>query len=180
MSMDYCFKNADVVIKFANADECKKHIKAFNSEVEKEDELYEGGEYDYPLKAYARVSDKDTLVAEIIIDSDSDECVDIDRLADLICEHFPTANGTIGWSVASESAGGFCRSADGGTITIENGKIKPSASEQLNELKNDLFDALDYISNVVSNGDITECGVAHLFKKYMPEDYEMALREKEE
>ena len=48
------------------------------------------------------------------------------------------------------------------------------------ELKKDLDEALEYISMVVSNGDITECGVAHLFKKYYPEEYKEVLKNKEE
>lgn len=48
------------------------------------------------------------------------------------------------------------------------------------ELKKDLDEALEYISMVVSNGDITECGVAHLFKKYYPEEYKEELKNKED
>ena len=187
MSMDYCFQQADVSVKFSNAKEMEQSIKKFNKAVEKIDKLYEKGSVDYGIKSYAQSSEYDDLTANIIIESDSDEWVDIDKLAELICKYFPKANGTIGWASACESAGGFCRNAGGGYITIENGKILPSAEEQVKkaenkakELKNDLLEALDYIGMVVSDGDIIECGVAHLFKKYMPEEYKEALEEKEE
>lgn len=187
MSMDYCFQQADVSIKFSNAKEMEQSIKKFNKEVEKIDELYAEGSIDYGIKSYAKGTDSDDLTAEIIIDSDSDEWVDIDKLAELICKYFPKANGTIGWASACESAGGFCRNAGGGYITITNGKIAPSAEQKLksaekklNKLREDLDLALEYISMVVSNGDITECGVANLFKKYWKEEYKEALKEKEE
>lgn len=38
------------------------------------------------------------------------------------------------------------------------------------ELKRDLDEALDYISEVVGHNDLRECGVAHLFKKYRAEE----------
>ena len=65
-------------------------------------------------------------------------------------------------------------------VDIKDGKVVPPEWEQIKELKKDLDEALEYISMVVSNGDITECGVAHLFKKYYPEEYKEVLKNKEE
>ena len=187
MSMDYCFQQADVSVKFSNAKEMEQSIKKFNKAVEKIDKLYENGSVDYGIKSYAQSSEYDNFTANIIIESDSNEWVDIDKLAELICKYFPKANGTIGWASACVSAGGFCRNAGGGFINIENGKIAPSvekkiksAENKLKRLRNDLDLALEYITLVINHGDITECGVAHLFKKYWKEEYKEVLQEKEE
>lgn len=66
------------------------------------------------------------------------------------------------------------------SVKFNNAKEVPPEWKQIKELKKDLDEALEYISMVVSNGDITECGVAHLFKKYYPEEYKEELKNKED
>ena len=174
MSVDYNFTKCEVDVEFTTEQEMKDKIKAFEHECH---EYTDDGIY---VPAYISQTDEDkkALKAQVIV-SES-EYVETDELADLICKHFPTANGTIGWSYAEESAGGHVRSAGGGTIYIKDGKVLPPEWKQVEELKQDLDEALGYISMVVSNGDITECGVAHLFKKYCPEDYKEALEDKKD
>lgn len=46
----------------------------------------------------------------------------------------------------------------------------PKLTKKEVELKHDLDEALDYISEVVGHNDVRECGVAHLFKKYRAEE----------
>ena len=65
-------------------------------------------------------------------------------------------------------------------ISLGLSEVVMANKEFSKELKKDLDEALEYISMVVSNGDITECGVAHLYKKYYPEEYEEELKNKEE
>ena len=48
-------------------------------------------------------------------------------------------------------------------------KAKKTASKkttEANELRNDLGEALEYITMIVSRSDQASCGVAHLLKKY--------------
>lgn len=174
MSIDYNFTNCEVEVRFNNKKEMQKKIKAFEEECQeyRDDDIY--------VPAYISQSDEDKkeLRARVIVSEN--EWVDTDELANLICKHFPTANGDIGWSYAEESAGGYVRCAGGGTTHIKDGKVLPTEWEQIKELKDDIGELLEYISEVVSNGDITDCGVSHLFKKYAPEDYEQALKDKEE
>lgn len=174
MSIDYNFTNCEVGVTFNNEKEMQEKIKAFEAECKEyiEDSIY------VPAYIAQTDDDKKELKARVIVSEN--EYVEIDELAELICKHFPTANGTIGWSFAEESAGGYVRCAGGGTTVIKDGKVVPPEWKQIEELKKDLDEALEYISMVVSNGDITECGVAHLFKKYCKEDYEEALRNKSE
>lgn len=174
MSIDYNFTNCEVSVKFNNEKEMQEKIKAFEAECK---EYTDDGIY-VPAYIAQTDGDKTELKARVIV-SES-EYVEIDDLAELICKHFPTANGTIGWSYAEESAGGYVRCAGGGTVVIKDGKVVPPEWKQIEELKKDLDEALEYISMVVSNGDITECGVAHLFKKYYPEEYKQALKDKED
>ena len=174
MSIDYNFTNCEVSVKFNNEKEMQEKFKAFEAECK---EYTDDGIY-VPAYIAQTDGDKTELKARVIV-SES-EYVEIDDLAELICKHFPTANGTIGWSYAEESAGGYVRCAGGGTVVIKDGKVVPPEWKQIEELKKDLDEALEYISMVVSNGDITECGVAHLFKKYYPEEYKQALKDKED
>lgn len=179
MSIDYNFTKCVVDVEFNSNIEMKKQIKAFEQECH---EYMDDGIY---VPAYISQTDKDkkALKAQVIV-SES-RYVETDELAELICKHFPKSNGTIGWSYAEESAGGYVRCAGGGTIYIKDGKVLPPEWEQVEELKKDLDEALRHISMVisnvvVSNGDITECGVAHLFKKYRPEEYKQALQDKKD
>ena len=174
MSIDYNFTNCEVGVKFNNEKEMQEKIKAFEQECH---EYTDDGIY-VPAYIAQTDDDKKELKARVIV-SES-EYVETDELANLICKHFPTANGTIGWSYAEESAGGYVRCAGGGTVVIKDGKVVPPEWKQIEELKKDLDEALEYISMVVSNGDITECGVSHLFKKYYPEEYKQALKDKED
>ena len=174
MSIDYNFTKCEVDVKFNTEQEMKDKITAFEQECH---EYTDDGIY---VPAYISQTDEDkkALKARVIVSEN--EYVETDELAELICKHFPTANGTIGWSFAEESAGGYVRCAGGGTVVIKDGKVVPPEWKQIEELKKDLDEALDYISMVVSNGDITECGVAHLFKKYCPEEWADAVKEKEQ
>lgn len=174
MSIDYNFTNCEVGVKFNNEKEMQEKIKAFEQECH---EYTDDGIY-VPAYIAQTDGDKKELKARVIVSEN--EYVEIDDLAELICKHFPTANGTIGWSFAEESAGGYVRCAGGGTVVIKDGKVVPPEWKQIEELKKDLDEALEYISMVVSNGDITECGVAHLFKKYYPEEYKEELKNKED
>lgn len=174
MSIDYNFTNCEVSVKFNNEQEMQEKIKAFEAECK---EYTDDGIY---VPAYIAQTDDDKKELEARVIVSESEYVETDELANLICKHFPTANGTIGWSYAEESAGGYVRCAGGGTTVIKDGKVVPPEWKQIEELKRDLDEALGYISMVVSNGDITECGVAHLFKKYYPEDYKQAVKDKEE
>lgn len=174
MSIDYNFTHCEVEVQFNNEQEMQEKIKAF------EEEVQEYNENDIYIPAYISQKDDDKKELKARVIASDSKWVDTDELAKLICKHFPTANGDIGWADAEESAGGYVRFADGGTTHIKDGKVLPTEWEQIKELKDDIGELLEYISEVVSNGDITDCGVSHLFKKYAPEDYEQALKDKEE
>lgn len=174
MSIDYNFTNCEVRIKFSSKEEMDKKVKDFERECAEytEDSIY------VPAYVYQTEEDKKELKGCVVVNES--EYVEVDELANLICKHFPNSTGAIGWSYAEESAGGYVRCAGGGRLEIKDGKVVPSEYEQIKELKEDLYELLDYVGEVVSNGDITECGVAHLFKKYMNEEYKECLRNKED
>lgn len=174
MSVNYNFEQSEVVVTFNSNIEMRKQIKAFEKECE---EYTDDGIY---CPAYVSQTDEDKKQLKGTVHLDSSGGAEVDEIAELICKHFPKANGTIGYSFAEESAGGYVRYAGGGEVYIKDGKVLPPEWKQIEELKKDLDEALEYISMVVSNGDITECGVAHLFKKYCLEDYEQELKDKEE
>lgn len=174
MSIDYNFTKCEVSVEFNNEKEMQEKIKAFEAECKEysEDSIY------VPAYIVQTDDDKKELKAQVIVSEN--EYVEIDELANLICKHFPKSNGTIGWSYAEESASGYVRCAGGGRLEIKDGKVVPDEYEQIKELKEDLYELLNYVGEVVSNGDITECGVAHLFKKYMNEEYNECLKNKED
>jgi hypothetical protein len=174
MSIDYNFTNCEVSVKFNSDIEMRKQIKEFEQECH---EYTDDGIY-VPAYIVQTDDEKKELKARVIV-SES-EYVEIDELAELICKHFPKSNGIIGWASAEESAGGYVRYAGGGRLEIKDGKVVPDEYEQIKELKEDLYELLNYVGEVVSNGDITECGVSHLFKKYMNEEYNECLRNKED
>lgn len=179
MSQSLSYTGCDVEVHFKNKEEMDKQIKAFEKEVEQWDT--ECQETDYcngnPTRAYVSVEDNDKLSAYVCIDDDGETWINDEKLVELICKHFPTANGTVGYANV-DLRHGFCTYASGGEIQIKDGKVVPSTYQQLQELRKDFDEALEYISMVVSNGDITDCGVSHLFKKYYPEDYKQALEDK--
>lgn len=115
MSIDYNFTKCVVAVEFNSNIEMKKQIKAFEAERK------ECIEADMYIPAYISQTDEDkkALKAQVIVSVS--EYVEVDELADLICTHFPKSNGTISWSYAEVSAGGYVRSADGGAIYIKDG-----------------------------------------------------------
>lgn len=159
MSIDYNFTNCEVSVKFNNEKEMQEKIKAFEAECK---EYTDDGIY---VPAYIAQTDDDKKELEARVIVSENEYVETDELANLICKHFPTANDTIGWSYAEESAGGYVRCAGGGTTVIKDGKVVPPEWKQIEELKKDIRSLLNYIEDVVGS-DVDECGVAHLFSKY--------------
>lgn len=160
MSIDYDFTNCEVSVTFNNKQEMQEKIKAFEADCKEyiADSIY------VPAYIAQTDDDKKELKARVIL-SENTIGVETDELADLICKHFPTANGTIGWSYAEESAGQYVRCAGGGTIYIKDGKVVQPEWKQVEELKKDIRTLLNYIEDVVGS-DVDECGVAHLFSKY--------------
>lgn len=181
MSQSLSYVGCDVDVTFKNEDEMHSRIKAFEQAVEKWDKECEDTDYDIgnPTRAYVRV-DTEKLTAQVCVDDDGDTWVNDEKLVELICKHFPNANGSVGWANV-DLRHGYCYYANGGETVIKNGKVVDKDKEvqkQLRDLKYDLDMALEYITMVISNGDITECGVAHLFKKYWPEEWADAVKEK--
>ena len=115
MSIDYNFTTCKVDVEFNNAKEMKEKIKAFEAERK---ECIEADMY-IPACISQTDEDKKALKAQVIVSVS--EYVETDELADLICTHFPKSNGTISWSYAEVSAGGYVRSTGGGTIYIKDG-----------------------------------------------------------
>lgn len=173
MSQSLGYNACNVDVKFKNKKEMDKRISAFVKEVEKWDECCDYVNLTECVGALVERNDSE-LKAHIYLDDDGTNNYDTDKLVELICKHFPTANGTIG-QASIDLRHGYCTYANGGSIEISNGKEEPNY-EQI--YYDDLQEALDYISEVVGHGDITECGVAHLFKKYCPEEYKEALKNK--
>lgn len=179
MSITLTYNCCSVGVKFENKEDLIKRVKAFKSDVAKWDRHCKRTDYeDTPTGALVE-EDTDKLYAYIYVKDDGESFYDTDKLAELICKHFPTANGSIGWA-SVDLRGGYCTYANGDTLEIKQGKVVPPLYCKVDELKRDLQEALDYISMVVNKNCITECGVAHLFKKYCPEDYKQALQDKED
>lgn len=164
MSVNYDFSQARVTVKFKDEKDLDKRAGAFTKEVEENDQRYAEGLCDSLLGAYIQV-DYDKLEGEILIDR-GDEYCDTDLLAEVICKHFPTANGYIGWSSAEVSGGGFVRFADGGHLEIKDGKVEPSAEDKILDLHTDIRDLLDYVKTILGKEKATNSGIKHLFKKY--------------
>lgn len=180
MSQSLSYVSCDVVITFKDSKDMDSRIKAFEKEVSEYDNKCRENDYENdPVCARVVMSPINNLSARVVVDSDGETWIDESKLAELICKHFYSAEGIIGYAIVG-LRGGYCSDAAGGQIIIKDGKILPSDRKQVEELKEDLDKALEYISMVISNGDITECGVAHLFKKYYPEDYKEELKNKEE
>lgn len=177
MSQSLIYNACDVCAKFKNKEEMNKRVNAFVKEVEKWDKHCKDVDYEDDLVGALVSTEDDLLLARIYLDDDGTNNYDTDKLAELICKHFPTATGTIGWA-SVDLRHGYCSYANGGTTEIKDGKVVRSADEKLQDVCSDFEEALDYISEVVGHGDITECGVAHLFKKYCPEEYKEALKNK--
>ena len=164
MSVNYDFSQARVTVKFKDEKDLDKRAGAFTKEVEETDQRYAEGLCDSFLGAYIQV-DYDKLEGQVFIER-GDEYCDTDLLAEVICKHFPTANGYIGWSNAEVSGGGFVRFADGGHLEIRDGKIEPSAEDKILDLRTDIRDLLDYIKTILGKEKATNSGIKHLFKKY--------------
>ena len=180
MSQSLNYVSCDVAITFKDSKDKDSHIKAFEKEVSEYDNKCRENDYENdPVCARVVYDPINELSARVVVDSDGETWIDENKLAELICKHFHSADGTIGYSCVA-LRGGYCDFAGGGTVVIKDGKVVPPEWEQIKELKKDLDEALEYISMVVSNGDITECGVAHLFKKYYPEEYKEELKNKED
>lgn len=187
MSQSLSYTGCDVEVSFKSIDEMNKQISAFEKEVEEYDNKCRETDYDIgnPTGAYV-IREDDKLKAYIKVSDDGETYLDDGMVVEFICKHFPTAKGSVGWANV-ELRHGYCTFACGGNTDIQDGKVVPSpadkllkAEKKITELECALREALDYIGMVVSNGDITECGVAHLFEKYMPEEYKEAVQEKEE
>lgn len=172
MSQSLSYTGCDVEVHFKNKEEMNKQIKAFEKEVEQWDA--ECQETDYcngnPVRAYVSVEDNDKLSAYVCIDDDGDSWINDEKLVELICKHFPTANGTVGYAYV-DLRRGYCTYANGGETQIKDGKVVPSTHQRLQELHKDLQEALDYIATIVNKNDIAKSSVAHLFDKYCSEDY---------
>lgn len=187
MSQSLSYTGCDVEVSFKSIDEMNKQVSAFEKDVEAYDNKCRETDYDYgnPTRAFV-IREDDKLKAYIKVDDDGESFLDDQMVVEFICKHFPTACGSVGWANV-DLRHGVCTFACGGNTDIKDGKVVPSpadkllkAEKKIKELQYALNEALDYIGMVVSNGDITECGVAHLFKKYMPDEYKEALKEKEE
>lgn len=187
MSQSLSYVGCDVEVRFKSIDEMNKQIKAFEKEVEQYDTQCQETEYDFgnPTRAYVQ-RDDEHLTAWVKVDDDGETFIDDQVVVEFICKHFPTAYGTVGWANV-DLRHGYCTYALGGSTEIKDGKKVPTpadkllvAEKKISELQCALYEALDYIGMVVSDNDITECGVAHLFKKYMPEEYKEAVQKKEQ
>lgn len=175
MSICNNYASCEVKVVCESKEELDKRINAFNKEVEEYDNACVDNDYEcVPTEGY--VKRESDLVAYVLLHNDGEWDNDIEQLAELICKHFPSANGTLGWA-ATDMRNGVTTYANGGQIEIRDGKIAKSKEKELEE---DLHSALEYISMVVSNGDITECGVSDLFRKYWPEEYKETLENKED
>ena len=124
MSTNYFFYQSDVCVSFQDENKMNKQVESFEKKVkehDEDDELSEFGRFQaYVVKEKIK---ENAFQARILIDANSDDYVDVDGLAELICKYFPTANGGIGYAEAEVSAGGFTRYAGGGRINIQRGEI---------------------------------------------------------
>lgn len=126
MSTNYFFYQSDVYVSFQDEKEMNKQVESFEKEVkehDEDDELSEFGRFQaYVVKEKIK---ENAFQARILIDANrfGDDYINVDGLAELICKHFPTANGGIGYAEAEVSAGGFTRYAGGGRINIQRGEI---------------------------------------------------------
>ena len=118
MSTDYCFEQSEVIVTFKNKQDMEKRIEAFEKECAEytEDSIY------CPAYVYQTEQDKQELKGVVHLDSSGG--ADVDEIANLICKHFNKPNGTIGYAVAEESAGGYVRCAYGGEVVIKDGKAE--------------------------------------------------------
>lgn len=95
MSQSLGYNACNVDVKFKNKKEMDKRISAFVKEVEKWDECCDYVNLTECVGALVERNDSE-LKAHIYLDDDGTNNYDTDKLVELICKHFPTANGTIG------------------------------------------------------------------------------------
>lgn len=123
MSQSLNYVACDVTATFKTRQDMDERVLAFLRDTTEWDEsCYEEEGDEYPV--CARVFRKDEkLKAYISVESYGDTYIDINKLVEFICRHFPTAEGNIGYADVEMRHGG-CSYANGGYIEIEKGKVK--------------------------------------------------------
>lgn len=123
MSQSLNYVSCDVVITFKDSKDMDNHIKAFEKEVSEYDNECRENDYENdPVCARGVMTPINELSAMVVVDSDGENWLDKNKLAELICKHFHSADGTIGYAYVV-LRGGYCQYADGGHIDIKDGKI---------------------------------------------------------
>ena len=123
MSQTLIYVACDVTATFKTQQDMNERVLSFLRDTTEWDESCDTeGSDNVPVHAKVDRSDE-ALKAYISVESDGETVIDIDKLIEFICRHFPTATGNIGYADV-ELRGWGCSYANGGNIEIENGKVK--------------------------------------------------------
>lgn len=122
MSQSLNYVSCDVVITFKDSKDMDSRIKAFEKEVKEYDNECRENDYENEPVCARVVTPINESSARVVVDSDGETWIDENKLAELICKHFYSADGTIGYAYVG-LRGGYCYHAGGGQITIRDGKI---------------------------------------------------------